>query len=83
MQLITFAWTTDNPNAVEHAALSKPDAEVPAYVDALDKAAREQGFSYATYDAGVLPRALLRYYAADLKQGGTRCEHAQSNAWPY
>jgi hypothetical protein len=77
MELRTFAWTADTPvGGIEHAALTRPDSEVPAYLAGLDGAAREQRFSFAAYNAGVLPWEPLRWYDAVTGQSGTRCEHA-------
>jgi hypothetical protein len=74
MKLRTYAWTTGAPNDVEHAEFDKPDGEVRAYVAALETAARDQGFSFAVYGAGVLPWASLRSYAADTGHAGPPCD---------
>jgi hypothetical protein len=78
MKLRTYAWTEQNPNAIEMAAPAVADAEVPAYIARLDTAAREQRFSYAAYDEGVLPWKVLRFYDAVTGQSGTRCEHVSA-----
>jgi hypothetical protein len=82
VKLRTYAWTTESPGAIEQAELTIPDTEVPGYADRLDAAAREQGFSFATYRTDVLVHPegwpLVRWYAADLGHGGTRCEHASA-----
>jgi len=75
MELRTFTWTADNPNAVEQAVLTVADAEAPAYITRLDTEAREQPFSYAVYSTGVLPWEVLRFYDAVTGEPGTRCEH--------
>jgi hypothetical protein len=80
MKLRTFAWTPDNPDAVEHAVLTVADAEVPAYITRLDTEAREQGFSYASYSTAILPWAVLRFYDAVTGETGTRCEHTAAGA---
>jgi hypothetical protein len=70
MDIRTYAWTTEAPGDIEHAELAKADAEVPAYVAELEAAAREQGFSFAVYDKGACPWAVVRWYAADLGLAG-------------
>jgi hypothetical protein len=73
MKLRTFAWTPEAPNAVEHATLTVADVQVRAYVGKLEAGAREQGFSFAVYDAGVLPAAVLRCYDAVTGQADVHC----------
>jgi hypothetical protein len=76
MKLRTFAWTAENPSAIEHAVLTVADDAVAAYIDQLDTEARDQPFSYATYNAGESPWGVLRFYDAVTGESGTRCEHA-------
>lgn len=75
MNIRTYAWPLEAPNDIEHATLTLPDAEVRGYVARLEAAAREQGFSFAAYDEGVLPWALLWFYSADTGRSGVHCGH--------
>ena len=73
MKLRTFAWAAEAPASVEHAVLTVADAEVRGYLDRLEAAAREQGFSFTVYDEGVLPWASLWCYDADTGRAAAHC----------
>jgi hypothetical protein len=73
MEIRTFAWTAETPNDVEDATFIKPDGEVRAYVAVLETAAREQGFSFAVYDVGVVPWAVLWCYDAVTGRAAVHC----------
>jgi hypothetical protein len=77
MKLQTFAWTPQAPNAVESATLTLEDAAVRPYVARLEAGAREQGFSFTVYDAGVLPWASLWCYDAVTGHADVHCGLAE------
>lgn len=74
MKLITFCWTEEHPEGIEHAAPAMEGTDLVSYLRGLRASAKAERYSYAVYERSALPWRLI--VAFDVTTG-TACNDVE------
>jgi hypothetical protein len=74
-KILTFCWTEQHPEGIEHAAPAMEGTNLVPYLRGLRANAIQEQYSYAVYDRSALPWRLI--VAFDVTTG-TACNEVES-----
>lgn len=77
MRIITFCWTEEHPEGIEHAAPVMEGDKLVPYLRGLRASAKAERYSYAVYDCGSLPWSLVVYFDVTTGTAGNDIESAR------